>query len=264
MHHPRALVFVTAFLAAPLAGATGKPSEPAEGKAAAKPGPLNTLTTAEKAAGWRLLFDGKTTKGWRGFKQDGVPAGSRWAVQDGALVRTPGKRTGDIVTVDQFDNFELRWEWKIAPGGNSGLKYLVEEAMSKKSDDGVGFEYQMLDDEKHPDAKKGKNGNRTAGSLYDLVPAARDKVLHPPGEWNESRIVVEGNHVEHWLNGGKVLSYERASPEMKKLIAESKFNDIPGFGDVVKGHFLLQDHGNEAAVRNVKLRAPRPVKTAKK
>jgi hypothetical protein len=136
--------------------------------------------------------------------------------------------------------------------------------MSKSADDGVGFEYQMLDDEKHPDAKKGKDGNRTAGSLYDLVPAAKDKVLHPPGEWNESRVVVDGNHVEHWLNGGKVLSYERGSPEMKKIIADSKFKDIPGFGDVVKGHILLQDHGNETTVRNLKLRTPKGVKTARK
>jgi 3-keto-disaccharide hydrolase len=263
MKQARTLIFVASFLAAPLAGAAGKASEP-DAKGAAKAGPPNTLTAADKAAGWRLLFDGKTTKGWRGFKSDAFPAGSRWAVQDGALVRTAGKRTGDIVTVDQFDNFDLKWEWKIASGGNSGLKYLVEEAMSKSADDGVGFEYQMLDDEKHPDAKKGKGGNRTAGSLYDLVPAAKDKVLHPPGEWNESRVVVDGNHVEHWLNGGKVLSYERGSPEIKKIIADSKFKDIPGFGDVVKGHLLLQDHGNETAVRNLKIRTPKGVKTAKK
>jgi hypothetical protein len=260
MKHARALVLVATFLATPLAQAAGKGPE-ADAKAT-HPAPLNTLTAAEKAAGWRLLFDGKTMKGWRGFKLEAIPAGSRWVAQDGMLVRVPGKRTGDIVTVEQFDNLDLKWEWKIAPGGNSGLKYLVDEAMSKKADDGVGFEYQLLDDDKHPDAKKGKDGNRTAGSLYDIVPAGKDKVLHPPGEWNESRVLIEGNHVEHWLNGVKVVSYERGSPELKKMIADSKFKDIPGFGEVTRGHLLLQDHGNEITLRNIKVRPPKAVKTA--
>jgi hypothetical protein len=230
-----------------------------------KPAAPNTLTAAEKAKGWRLLFDGKTLNGWRGFKLQGLPSPTRWAAQNGELVRTAGKRTGDIVTVDEFDNFDLRWDWKISPGGNSGLKYLVQEAMSQHADDGVGLEYQMLDDEKHPDAKKGKDGDRTAGSLYDVIPPSKDRVLHPPGEWNESRVVVEGNHVEHWLNGIKIVSYERGSPEMKKRIAESKFKDIPGFGETSKGHILLQDHGNEVTLRNMKIRAgSKPVKTAKK
>jgi hypothetical protein len=244
-----ALIVAAMFLAAPRAQA-----EPA------KPAALNTLTAAEKAAGWRLLFDGKTTKGWRAFKKDAFPEGTRWVVQEGILHRQPGPRSGDIVTVDQFDSFDLTWEWNIAPGGNSGVKYLVDEAMSKKSDDGVGFEYQMLDDEKHPDAKKGKDGNRTCASLYDLIPAAKTKPLHPPGQWNESRVVVDGNHVEHWLNGVKVLSFERGSPEMKKLIAESKFKDISGYGEVAKGHLLIQDHGNEISFRNIKIRPGKPGK----
>jgi hypothetical protein len=263
MKMARSFVVAALFLAAATALAAEKPRAAAEAKEG-KSGPPNTLTAAEKAAGWRLLFDGKTTKGWRGFKQATLPAGSRWVAENGTLHRTPGPRTGDIVSVDEFDNFDLQWEWKISPGGNSGLKYLVDEAMSKRSDDGIGFEYQMLDDEKHPDAKKGRDGDRTAGSLYDLIPAAKDKVLHPPGEWNESRVVVEGNHVEHWLNGGKILSYERGSPEFKKAVAESKFKDIPGYGEVSKGHLLLQDHGNEVAVRNIKIRTPRGPKTATK
>jgi hypothetical protein len=254
----RSLVVAALFLTASTAGAGEKPKETAEAKGAAP----NTLTAAEKAAGWRLLFDGKTTKGWRGFKQPALPAGSRWVAENGTLHRTPGPRTGDIVTVDEFDNFDLRWEWKISPGGNSGLKYLVDEAMSKRDNDGIGFEYQMLDDDKHPDAKKGRDGDRTAGSLYDLIPAAKDKVLHPPGEWNESRVVVDGNHIEHWLNGGKILSYERGSAAFKKLIAESKFKDIPGYGEVSKGHLLLQDHGDEVAVRNIKIRTSKGPKTA--
>jgi hypothetical protein len=259
------LAAAAAFLATPAAQAAGKPLSPpsADSQPAAGKAPLDTLTAAEKAAGWRLLFDGKSTKGWRAFKGDSFAAGTRWVVEQGALHRQPGPRSGDIVTVDQFDSFDLRWEWKIAPGGNSGLKYLVEEAMSPKTDDGVGLEYQMLDDDKHPDAKKGKDGNRTAGSLYDLIPASKTKVLHPPGEWNESRVVIDGNHVEHWLNGGKILSYERGSAEMKKLIADSKFKDIARYGEVGKGHLLIQDHGNEIWLRNMKIR-PGKVKTATK
>jgi hypothetical protein len=138
--------------------------------------------------------------------------------------------------------------------GNSGVKYLVDEAMSQKGNDGIGFEYQLLDDDKHPDAKKGKDGNRTAGSLYDLIPAGKEKVLRPIGEWNESRLLVDGNHVEHWLNGVKVLSYERGSADMKTRIAESKYKDIKGFGEVVKGRLLLQDHDSEVDFRNMKVR----------
>jgi hypothetical protein len=230
----------------------------AETKAAAP----NTLSPAEKAAGWRLLFDGKTSKGWRGLNRPDFPADGRWAIEGGNIHRVAeGKHVCDLVTTDEFDNFDLRWEWKISEAGNSGLKYLVDESMGKRKDDGVGFEYQMLDDAKHPDAKKGKDGDRTSGSLYDLIPAAKDKVLHPPGQWNESRVVVDGNHVEHWLNGGKVLSFERGSAEFKKLVAESKFKEIPRFGEVSKGHLLLQDHGNEVFVRNIKIKAAR-AKTA--
>jgi hypothetical protein len=225
----------------------------AKSKAPAAAAPANTLSAKEKAAGWKLLFDGKTMKGWRAFKNGPFPT-EHWVAKDGTLECVGGKKVTDIVTDDQFDNFELAWDWKISAGGNSGLKYLVDEEMAKKGNDGIGFEYQLLDDEKHPDAKKGKDGDRTAGSLYDLIPAAKDKKLNPVGEWNESRLVVDGNHVEHWLNGGKVLSYERGSAEMKARIAESKYKDIKGFGEVVKGHLLLQDHDSEVDFRNVKIR----------
>jgi hypothetical protein len=231
-----------------LAGAAAaKSKEPPAGA------PPNTLTAKEKSAGWKLLFDGKSTKGWRAFKSAPFPA-EHWVAADGALKCVGGKKVTDIVTEDEFDNFEFAWEWRMSPGGNSGLKYLVDEGMSKRSNDGIGFEYQLLDDEKHPDAKKGKDGNRTAGSLYDLIPAAKDKPTRPIGEWNESRLVVDGNHIEHWLNGAKVLSYERASPEMKTRIAESKYKDIQGFGQVAKGRLLLQDHDSEVAFRNMKIR----------
>jgi len=213
----------------------------------------NTLTSKEKAAGWKLLFDGKTTKGWRSFKSAPFPA-EHWVAKDGALECVGGKKVTDIVTEEEFDNFEFVWNWKMSERGNSGVKYLVDEAMSQKGNDGIGFEYQLLDDDKHPDAKKGKDGNRTAGSLYDLIPAGKEKVLRPIGEWNESRLLVDGNHVEHWLNGVKVLSYERGSADMKTRIAESKYKDIKGFGEVVKGRLLLQDHDSEVDFRNLKIR----------
>jgi 3-keto-disaccharide hydrolase len=225
----------------------------AKSKEPAPAAPANTLTAKEKTAGWKLLFDGKSTKGWRAFKNAPFPA-DHWVAADGALKCVGGKKVTDIVTDEEFDSFELAWEWRMSPGGNSGVKYLVDEAMSPRANDGIGFEYQILDDEKHPDAKKGKDGDRTAGSLYDLIPAAKDKTLHPVGEWNESRIVVDGNHVEHWLNGVKVLAYERGSADMKARIAESKYKDIKGFGEVKKGHLLLQDHDSEVAFRNMKIR----------
>jgi hypothetical protein len=225
----------------------------AKSKPTAAAGPANVLSSKEKAAGWKLLFDGKTTKGWRSFKSAPFPA-EHWVAKDGALECVGGKKVTDIVTEEEFDNFEFAWDWRITERGNSGVKYLVDEAMSPKGNDGIGFEYQLLDDDKHPDAKKGKDGDRTAGSLYDLIPASKDKVLHPVGEWNESRLLVDGNHVEHWLNGVKVLSYERGSPDMKTRIAESKYKDIKGFGEGHKGRLLLQDHDSEVYFRNMKIR----------
>jgi hypothetical protein len=214
--------------------------------------PTNTLTAAEKKAGWQLLFDGKTTSGWHGVKTEKFPA-DHWVADGGILKCVGGKNNVDIVTDQQYDSFDFKWEWRITPGGNSGVKYLVDEAMSKPGF-GIGFEYQLIDDDKHPDAKAGRDGNRTVGSLYDLIPADKAKVVKTPGEWNESRLLVDGNHVEHWINGKKVLSFERGSAEMKDLIAKSKYKSIAGFGEVPKGHLLLQDHETEVAFRNLKLR----------
>ena len=213
----------------------------------------NTLSAAEKAAGWRLLFDGKTPKGWRGVKTPGFPA-EQWVVADGLLKCVGGKKHVDIITDEQFGDVELSWEWRLAAGGNSGVKYLVDEARSQPGF-GIGFEYQLIDDDKHPDARAGHDGNRTVGALYDLI-APRDKIVHPPGQWNESRLLVRGNHVEHWLDGKKVVSFERGSPEMKALIAASKYRGLPGFGEDARGHLLLQDHETEIAFRNVKVRVP--------
>jgi hypothetical protein len=214
----------------------------------------NTLTAAEKADGWRLLFDGKTTKGWRGVKTDGFPA-EQWVVADGLLKCVGGKKHIDLITEEQYGNLELRWEWRLAAGGNSGVKYLVDEEHSQPGF-GIGFEYQIIDDDKHPDAKAGHDGDRTVGALYDLIAPARGKTVHPPGQWNESRLVIAGSHVEQWLDGKKVVSFERGSPEMKALIARSKYRGIPGFGTNERGHLLLQDHETEIAFRNIKIRVP--------
>lgn len=231
--------------------------KPAIGDQMGSAAPANTLTAAEKAAGWKLLFDGKTTNGWRGFRREKFPE-EGWVIEDGAIKHVVGngeqsQNGGDIITVEQYDNFELQLEWRISSGGNSGIKYLVAEEIVKNGYSGLGFEMQVLDDDRHPDAKMGKNGNRTAGALYDLI-APKNKVLHPVGEWNQVRLIVQGNHVEHWLNGGKVVEYELGSPQLKALIAESKYKSIQGFGEVHKGHILLQDHGNEVWFRNLKLR----------
>jgi hypothetical protein len=221
--------------------------------AAQSPAP-NTLTAAEKAAGWTLLFDGQTTNGWRGFHQEKFPEAG-WAVENGAIKTTGlGPSGGDIISIGEYDNFELRLQWKIGPGGNTGVKYLISEDLIKTGRSGLGFEMQVIDDDLNPDAIAGKDGNRAAGGLYDLIAPAKNKVLHPVGQWNDAGVLVRGNHVEHSLNGGKVLEFEMCSPEFKARIAESKFKSNPGFGDVKKGHVLLQAHGAEVWFRDIKIR----------
>jgi hypothetical protein len=224
---------------------------------AQKTSPANQLTKAEKAAGWRLLFDGKSFDGWRGFHKTTVPEG--WAIEDGCIKKLPaqgelGQAGGDLITVDQFEKFEFSLEWKISKGSNSGIKYLVSESLPPKGKSGVSFEYQVLDDDSHPDAKAGIAGNRTSGSLYDLIAASKDKKLKPVGEFNQVRIIVRGNHIEHWLNGVKVVEFDRTSADYKKHLAESKFKDTKGFGEAKQGHILLQDHGDAVWYRNIKIR----------
>jgi 3-keto-disaccharide hydrolase len=222
------------------------------GDAAAADTPANTLTPAERAAGWRLLFDGTSLAGWRGYRK-ADPAGTRWKVTDGALCiphddgsDTLGQR--DIVSSDEFDTFDLDFEWKVGPGSNSGLKYFVTE----NRDAAIGHEYQIIDDERHEDAKVA-GGERQTASFYD-VKAASSHPTRPIGEWNRSRVLVTGNHVEHWLNGVKVLEYELGSPAMAAAVADSKFKGIAGFGTRGKGHILLQDHGEAVCFRSVKIR----------
>jgi hypothetical protein len=210
------------------------------------------LSADDAKAGWKLLFDGKTLNGWRGYKKTDA-SGSRWIVEDGMLTlpKNDGKDTRgarDLISADTYDQFELAWEWRVASGGNSGLKYFVLEDL----DSAIGHEYQLIDDERHPDAKIG--AKRQTASLYDVLPAA-DRPLRPAGEWNSSRVVVRGSSVEHWLNGTKVLSYELNSPALKTAIAASKFKDVARFGTPQKGHILIQDHGDQVWYRGVRIRA---------
>ncbi|MGA9118495.1 MAG: DUF1080 domain-containing protein [Bacteroidota bacterium] len=217
----------------------------------------NTLTAKELKEGWKLLFDGKTTNGWRGAYRATFPE-KGWEVRDGMLiVEASGggeaANGGDIVTVDKYGSFDLMVDFKLTEGANSGIKYFVTEKQKKSPGSAIGLEYQLLDDARHPDAKLGINGNRTLASLYDLFPAG-NKHPNPIGAWNTARILVKGTHVEHWLNGTKVLEYERGGKEFLVHKAESKFKDMADFGIAEKGHILLQDHGNQVFFRNVKIR----------
>jgi hypothetical protein len=228
---------------------------------------LNTLTAEEKAAGWKLLWDGKTTDGWKSAKADAFPT-KGWEIKDGVLSVLAGNNGaeagtgGDIITKERYSSFELVADFRITPGANSGIKYFVQPGLSSIDSKGVkttagssiGCEFQLLDDERHPDAKLGKNGNRTIGSLYDLITAAASKKPNAIGEWNTARIIVKGSKVEHWLNGANVVGYDRNSAKFRETVAGSKYHTIAGFGEWPEGHILLQDHGNNASFRNVKIR----------
>lgn len=219
----------------------------------------NTLTSFEKAGGWKLLFGGKTADGWKGAYKNEFPARG-WEIKDGILGVLPSDGAestngGDIVTTGQFSAFDLSFEFKLTPGANSGVKYFVTLA-ENNSGSAIGLEYQLLDDTLHPDAKLGRDGNRTLASLYDLIKAEKQsRFIHQPGEWNWGRIVVyPNNHVEHYLNGIKVLEYDRGSAAFRGLVAISKYKVWPDFGEAPKGHILLQDHGNAVQFRSIKIK----------
>ncbi|PHN01164.1 3-keto-disaccharide hydrolase [Flavilitoribacter nigricans] len=224
----------------------------------------NTLTDYEKRKGWRMLFDGKTTDGWRSARGQKFPDRG-WKVEDGVLtvLETGGAESeagGDIITEEIFGNFELILDFKITEGANSGIKYFVDPELNKGPGSSIGPEYQILDDEKHPDAKMGVSSNRTLGSLYDLITASNlsvpgnRKPFRGVGEWNRARIVAKDNKVEHWLNGNKIVEYERGTQMWRGLVAYSKYKNWPAFGELPQGHILLQDHGNEVHFRNIKVR----------
>ncbi|WP_375418177.1 DUF1080 domain-containing protein [uncultured Hymenobacter sp.] len=219
----------------------------------------NYLTPYEQQHGWKLLYDGKTAAGWRSAKGDAFPVGG-WKTEGGTMTvqASEGKEAanvGDIVTEDQYRAFDLSFEYKLTPGANSGVKYFVTLA-EKTEGSAIGLEYQVLDDALHPDAKLGRDGNRTLASLYDLKKADKPaRFIHPIGEWNVGRVVVyPDNRVEHYLNGAKVLEYRRGSPEFLELVAQSKYKVWPNFGVAPAGHLLLQDHGNEVSFRSLKIK----------
>lgn len=227
--------------------AAGLTTSPAMQTAAAD----NQLTAAEKKAGWTLLFDGKSLDGWRGYKRQDA-AGTRWKVDAGTLTlpANDGKDTRgqrDIISTNTFDRFELSFDFRVAEGANSGVKYYVLEDL----DAAIGHEYQIIDDVRHADAKIGLE--RQTASFYDVL-EPKDRKLKPAGEWNTGRVVAMGPTVEHWLNGTRVLSYELDSPALRKAIQDSKFKDVARFGKLHKGHILIQDHGDQVWYRNVKIR----------
>ncbi|HKG92123.1 MAG TPA: DUF1080 domain-containing protein [Gemmatimonadaceae bacterium] len=215
----------------------GVPVNGAVATAAAAPG-------AAADGGWRSLFDGRTTAGWRGYRSDSMPAG--WHVVDGALVREA--TAGDIVTAETFRNFELSLQWKISPGGNSGIMYRVTEDQEHPYE--TGPEMQVLDDQRHRD---GRSRLTSSGALYGLYPAPEGAVK-PVGEWNSARILVDGTHVEHWLNGVKMADAEIGSADWNARVAASKFRQWPGYAKAASGHIALQDHGDWVAFRDIRVR----------
>lgn len=209
----------------------------------------NTLTAQEKKEGFKLLFDGTTAADWRGYRQKTLPAG--WTVTDGVLGLTGGNgepSSGDIVTRDEYGDFELRLQWRIAKDGNSGVMYRVSEEYEAPYESGP--EMQVLDDAGHPD---GKSRLTAAGSCFGLYPAAAG-IVKPAGEWNDITIVAEGAHIEHWMNGVKVVDYQLWSPDWRARVLASKFKAWPGYGMSKKGHIVLQDHGNAVSYRNIRIR----------
>ena len=266
----RAVALTLAVCAAPLAAqrTKTKPTTPAK-KQAAPPKKqtapqANTLTSSERAVGWRLLFDGKTLRGWRGLGYDDVPT-AHWKVVDGAIKKVPtadvanasnGKPAsgGDLITDDKFDDFELAFQWKVTRGANGGVKYNVSEELSLRNNSthsAIGFEYQVQDDSLGEDIAV---PSHRAGALFDLEAPNYEKRLEPVGEWNTSRVLFRGKHIEHWLNGAMVLEFDLGTPETDLALAKSKYRSISGFASPRRGHIALQDHGDEVYYRGIKIR----------
>ena len=210
----------------------------------------NALSAKEKSDGWKLLFDGKSTNGWRNYRSEKVS--DRWKVSNGELYldKSVTAGTGDLMTDEEFQDYELSLEWKISACGNSGIIFNVVEDEKFKNTYNSGPEMQVLDNTCHPDAKIAKH---RAGDLYDLIAVSKETVK-PAGEWNQMRIVSKNSKMEFWLNGTKVVDFTMHTPEWKKMVAESKFKSMPGFGEAKKGHIALQDHGDAVWFRNIKIR----------
>tara|TARA_B110000240_G_scaffold197142_1_gene251386 strand:- start:121 stop:1569 length:1449 start_codon:yes stop_codon:yes gene_type:complete len=225
----------------------------------------NELTPREIKEGWQLLWDGQTTAGWKSAKKDGFPE-KGWNIDNGVLsVLSSGgaeaRNGGDIITTREFSSFELELDFRFTPGANSGIKYFVDPDLLKGKGSAIGLEFQILDDDRHPDAKRGISGNRTIGSLYDLITAVNQsepqsplKRVNPPGQWNRARIVVRGDYIEHWLNNILVVKYYRGTQMFRALVAYSKYAKWPNFGEWEKGPILLQDHGDLVSFRSIKIR----------
>jgi hypothetical protein len=246
-------VVVTVGVAVALATVSAQPSASAgQAQRPATEGQQKNAVQPQRVEkdGWIQLFNGKDLTGWRGYNKPDASETS-WHVEDGLLTvpatgqgDTKGRR--DLITDATYEQFDLRWEWKISQGGNSGVKYFVVEDRP----DAIGHEYQMIDDERHPDAKIGPH--RQTAAFYDVFPA-HDRPMKPAGEWNTSEVIVRGKHVEHWLNGKKVLEYEMESPELLAAIQKSKFKGIDRFSKLIPGHILVQDHGDAVWFRKIEI-----------
>jgi hypothetical protein len=208
----------------------------------------NRLSDKEQAEGWQLLFDGTTTRGWRGFAKQDFPT-TGWVVENGTL-KGQGSKGGDIVTTTAYDDFEFAWDWRLSFQGNSGVKYFVDEARGNAGG-AIGHEYQTIDDDNYTAMRLTER--QQTGAWYDVMAPVK-KAAHPVGQWNSSRLVVRGTTVQHWLNGTLVLAYDIMSPEAQRGIATSKFKDVKGFADKIRTPILLQDHDTVVWFRNLKLR----------
>lgn len=211
----------------------------------------------EKKENWISLFDGSTTSEWRSLNSQSFPE-QGWLVKDGELIvlsKTENSPAGkDIITINQFSSFELELECKLTEGANSGIKYFVVNNFPGNEGKYLGCEFQLIDNERHADALLGRDGNRTMASLYDLIPASGAKQPNPAGQWNKVRLLVKGNHVEHWLNDEKVVEYDRGSEHFRELVKISKYKELKDFGEAPQGHILLQGHSDEVAFRSIRIR----------
>ncbi|MEX0983022.1 MAG: DUF1080 domain-containing protein [Bacteroidales bacterium] len=216
-----------------------------------------TNVVSDNDTQWTWLFDGSSTEEWRGTKSEEFPK-QGWVVNNGVLTvlgKTDEQAGGrDIITKKRYGNFELELEVKLSEGANSGIKYQVTDSFPGKKGSFLGLEYQLLDNERHPDAHEGRDGNHKMASLYDIMPPKEDLTIHPPGEWNKVRIVLDGNMIEHWLNDEKVLEIDRKGHTFRELVSLSKYDDLENFGELDNGHILLQGHGNDVSFRNIKIR----------